>query len=113
MNIVFMWIVYIFLFLFFAMIVVFNVARVIYFIKCIRVKRCSKDSCHFKIFCDKYHEKLTEEDIERIQKMLDRYGELEEERKAKQRREQEQAEQEKREKEEKNQGKSKKKRWLK
>jgi len=65
------------MFLFVAMIVVFNVARVVYWIKCFKIKDCSKRSCRFKVFCYKYYESYTEEDIARIMKMLEENAELE------------------------------------
>lgn len=71
MDIIVHWLMAIFLILFFAMIVVFNVARVFYWIKCFKIKECSKRSCHFKNFCYKYYIEYTEEEIARMRKMID------------------------------------------
>lgn len=71
MSIILHWIMCIFLILFFAMIAVFNVARFIYWIKCFKLKDCCKRSCRFKIFCYKYYEKYSEEEIARLRKMID------------------------------------------
>lgn len=71
MNIILYWFTHIFMFLFIASIVIFNVARVIYWIKCFKLKECSKRSCLFKDFCYKYYMEYTDEEIERVQKMID------------------------------------------
>lgn len=65
------WIVNIFMFFFVMMIVVFNVARVVYLIKCFKVKNCSDRHCQFKLFCHKYDEVYTDEEIARILRMLE------------------------------------------
>ncbi len=64
----------IFLILFITMIVVFNVARFVYWLKCIKIKECSNRKCRFKIFCYKYCVKYTEEEIERLRKMIEESG---------------------------------------
>lgn len=61
----------IFMILFVGSIVVFNVARLVYFIKCFKKETCSNRKCNFNIFCYKYQEVYTKEEIERILKMLD------------------------------------------
>lgn len=66
MNMVAYWVVNIFMFFFILMIVVFNVARIVYFIKCFKVKDCSDRHCQFKMFCHKYDEVYTDEEIARI-----------------------------------------------
>ena len=71
MEMIFHLLICIFMFLFVAMIVVFNVARVVYWIKCIRIKDCSKRSCRFKTFCYKYYESYSKEEIARLQKFLE------------------------------------------
>lgn len=71
MNIIYQWLVAIFMVCFVGMIVVFNVARLVYWIKCFKIKDCCKRSCRFKVFCYKYYECYTEEDKERFRKMLD------------------------------------------
>lgn len=74
LDLIFTWIVYIFLFFFFLSIVVFNVARLVYWIKCFKIEDCCKKSCRFKMFCYKYYEEYTKEDIERLRKMLAESG---------------------------------------
>ncbi len=64
----------IFLILFFTMIIVFNVARFVYWIKCIKIKECSNRKCRFNVFCYKYYEKYTEEEIARLRKMIAESG---------------------------------------
>ncbi len=66
MNMVAYWVVNIFMVFFILMIVVFNVARIVYFIKCFKVKDCSDRHCQFKMFCHKYDEVYTDEEIARI-----------------------------------------------
>ena len=60
------WVVNIFMVFFILMIVVFNVARIVYFIKCFKVKDCSDRHCQFKMFCHKCDEVYTDEEIARI-----------------------------------------------
>lgn len=74
MDIIVHWSVVIFMILFIAMIVVFNVARFLYWIKCRKIKDCSDRSCRFKIFCYKYYEVYTEEEIKRLRKMIAESG---------------------------------------
>lgn len=71
MNEILQWIYTIFLVFLAIIIIVFNIARVVYFFKCFKIKDCSNSNCHFKEFCDKYHEVLTEEEKESIRKILE------------------------------------------
>ncbi len=71
MDIIIKWFTIIFLVVFVLSIIVFNIARLFYWIKCFKIKDCSKRDCPFQIFCYKYEEVYTEEDIERITKMLE------------------------------------------
>ena len=71
MDIILEWFTIIFLAVFVASIVVFNLARLFYGIKCFKVEDCSHRDCPFRIFCYKYVEAYTDEDIERIMKMLE------------------------------------------
>lgn len=71
MDIILKWFTIIFLAVFFLSIIVFNVARVFYWIKCFKIEDCSRRDCPFHIFCYKYEEVYTQEDIERITKMLE------------------------------------------
>jgi len=48
-----------------------NVVRFYYFIKCIKVKRCSNRKCRFNQYCYKYQEVLTEEEVDELNKMID------------------------------------------
>lgn len=68
------WLVVIFLILFFAMIIVYNLAWLYYKIKCFKIKDCCNRKCNFKIFCYKYYEKYTDEEIARMRKFLEESG---------------------------------------
>ncbi|MDE7202442.1 MAG: hypothetical protein K2O91_11210 [Lachnospiraceae bacterium] len=71
MNEIFQWIYNVFLVLYAIIIIVFNIARVVYFFKCFKIKDCSNQNCHFKEFCDKYHEVLMEDEKDLIRKILE------------------------------------------
>ncbi|MDE6389736.1 MAG: hypothetical protein K2L82_18325 [Lachnospiraceae bacterium] len=44
-----------------------------YLVKCFRVKKCYKRNCRYKTHCRRYVDILTDEDRERIQKLIDRF----------------------------------------
>lgn len=71
MNEILQWIYTFFLFGFMAIMIVFNIAHAIYWIKCFKVKTCSKQNCRFKGFCNKYEPVWTDEDIERLEKLIE------------------------------------------
>ena len=51
---------------------VFNIAHMYYLIKCFKVKGCSKRACHFKGFCGKYDEAITEAEAERLLMLIEK-----------------------------------------
>lgn len=61
------------LFCFFVICVIWNIARFIYFIKCFKIKKCSNRNCKMNFCCDKYKEVITDEEIERLIKMIDEW----------------------------------------
>lgn len=44
---------------------------ILYLLKCFRVKKCYDRNCRYKTHCNKYRDVLTDEDRERIQKLID------------------------------------------
>ena len=56
-----------------AAIVISNLMHVWYRVKCIRVKKCSNRQCRYRSHCPKYRDKLTGEDKQRIEKLLDQF----------------------------------------
>lgn len=52
-------------------IVVGNLINLWYWIKCFRKTKCSNRKCRYKAYCNKYKEVITQEDRERIQKLID------------------------------------------
>lgn len=50
--------------------ITFNIACIIYFVKCFRIKQCSNKSCYYKGFCEKYRTVWTKENKERINKLI-------------------------------------------
>lgn len=65
------WILVIFFIAFVIVMIIFNIAQVIYFIKCFKVRECSNKTCHFREFCGKYRTIRTEEDIKRIRMLIE------------------------------------------
>lgn len=57
--------------LFSGYIVIWNIARIIYFFKCSRVKKCSDKRCFLKDTCDKYAPVWTKEDMEKLYELID------------------------------------------
>ncbi len=47
------------------------VVRLYYFIKCIKVKKCSNRKCRFNQYCYKYQEVLTKEEVDELNRMID------------------------------------------
>lgn len=58
-------------FCFYVYCAIWNIPRFVYFLKCFKIKKCSNRECKFNSFCDKYKKILTEEEFERLLKMLD------------------------------------------
>ncbi|MDE6910515.1 MAG: hypothetical protein K2P44_08630 [Lachnospiraceae bacterium] len=56
--------------LFWTIIVVGNIIRLIIRIKCFKIKECHKDDCRVCRYCKKYYCVITEEDRERLRKWL-------------------------------------------
>ena len=71
MYIFFEWLFIIFFVGFIAVTIAFNTAHAMYFIKCFKIKKCSNKNCHFKEFCDKYEDVWMQEDIEKINKLIE------------------------------------------
>lgn len=57
--------------LFAVAVVIGNIIRVWYFIKCIGVKDCNNKECRYKGYCSRYKETITEEEIERLKNLID------------------------------------------
>ncbi|GFI62341.1 hypothetical protein IMSAG049_01523 [Clostridiales bacterium] len=55
--------------------VVWNIKRFIYFIKCFKIKKCSNKNCKFNSYCNKYKTTLTKEEIEQLQNLIDQLDE--------------------------------------
>ena len=62
--------------LIFAYIIVWDIAKIVYFFKCAGVKKCSNKRCLAKDTCQKYEHVWTEEDMERLYKLIDGLDEL-------------------------------------
>ena len=62
--------------LIFAYIIVWDIAKIVYFFKCAGVKKCSNKRCLAKDTCQKYAPVWTEEDMERLYKQIDGLDEL-------------------------------------
>lgn len=62
--------------LIFACIIVWDIARIVYFIKCAGVKKCSDKKCFAKDTCRKYAPVWTKEDIEELYRLIDGLDEL-------------------------------------
>ena len=74
------WILNIALLLFFAVLIVGNVIKLIIWIGCFRKKECDNQNCYLKCFCSKYQETITQEDLDYIDELLnERRKELERE----------------------------------
>lgn len=54
-------------------IVIGNFIRCWYYIKCFKIKKCSDKQCRYNAYCHKYVEVLTQEDKERLQKLIDQF----------------------------------------
>ncbi|MCM1217827.1 MAG: hypothetical protein NC548_25325 [Lachnospiraceae bacterium] len=50
--------------------IVFNTARIIYGIRCFKVKKCSDRTCRFKKFCRVYEKAFTEDEVRELQRMI-------------------------------------------
>ncbi len=50
---------------------IWNITRFSYFIKCLKIKKCSDSTCKFNSSCTKYREELMEEDTERLLKLIE------------------------------------------
>lgn len=58
-------------FLYFILITVrFNIIHFICFIKCFRIGECANRKCYFRDYCNKYVDIPTEEEFDRIEKLL-------------------------------------------
>ena len=62
--------------LIFAYIIVWDIAKIVYFFKCAGVKKCSNKRCLAKDTCQKYAPVWTEEDMERLYNLIDGLEEL-------------------------------------
>ncbi|MDE7322501.1 MAG: hypothetical protein K2N73_07155 [Lachnospiraceae bacterium] len=56
--------------LFWGVIIVGNIIRLIIWIKCFKIKECNNDDCRICKYCKKYHYILTEEEKEKLRQML-------------------------------------------
>lgn len=57
------------------LIVIFSVTRFIQWISCFKVKECSKRKCCFNICCHKYKEICTEEELDKLSYLIEKYRE--------------------------------------
>lgn len=57
--------------LFAVVVVIGNIVRVWYFIKCIGVKDCNNKECRYKGYCYRYKEVITEAEIESLKNLID------------------------------------------
>lgn len=73
MNGILQWMFIILLIGFMAITVAFNIAHVVYWIKCFKVKDCSKENCRFKEYCNKYEPVWTDEDIEKLEQLISEF----------------------------------------
>lgn len=73
MNEILQWIYILFLIGFMAFTIIFNIAHAIYWIKCFKVKTCLKQNCKFKEYCNKYESAWTDEDIERLEELIEEF----------------------------------------
>lgn len=70
MNEIWKWVGFAGIVIFLATIFVGNLFLVCYLIKCGRVKKCYNTHCKYKTFCHKYEDKITKEDIDRLQELI-------------------------------------------
>ncbi|MCM1122369.1 MAG: hypothetical protein NC416_07290 [Eubacterium sp.] len=56
-----------------AAIVIGNLVHGWYRIKCFKVKKCSDRQCRYRLHCPKYKDRLTEEDKDKIEKLIDQF----------------------------------------
>ena len=52
--------------------VIGNIIRIVYFIKCIKIKKCSDRNCRVNEYCPKYKFIWTDADIKEMQELTDR-----------------------------------------
>lgn len=57
--------------LFAVVVVIGNIVRVWYCIKCIGIKDCNNQECRYKGYCSRYKEVITEEEIESLKNLID------------------------------------------
>ena len=60
------------LILFTIIIVLGNIIRLWYFVKCLGVKSCNKRKCKYKEYCFRYYDVLTDEDVKELLKLLEK-----------------------------------------
>lgn len=60
-----------FLILFLLFLIVGNIIRLIYFVKCIRIKKCSNRTCMVKEYCPKHETIWTDKYIEHLEKIIE------------------------------------------
>ncbi len=70
MNTVWDWLIAISTGMFILTIFVGNFIRIWYWIKCRKIKTCKNKQCRARNYCHKYVEVLTEEDIKRLQELI-------------------------------------------
>lgn len=47
-----------------------NIVRLVMWTKCFKIKECNNRKCSIRNMCHKYHEKITEEDRQRIMHII-------------------------------------------
>lgn len=65
------WFTYAWLVLFLGYSIFWHISRLIYFFKCIKIRKCFKKECRNKKWCDKHCLKWTKEDIDKLQDLIE------------------------------------------
>ncbi len=73
---IFEWITGILFFSFFIFIIIWNFIRLFFSIKCMKIKRCSDETCFFRIDCPKYIHPFPTKDLELFKQLLEQSKEM-------------------------------------
>lgn len=64
---------HIILILFTIIILIGNIIRLWYFVKCLKIKKCNNRKCKYKNNCFKYQDIITDEEKEELLRLLDEF----------------------------------------
>lgn len=64
---------FIIIFLYLIMVILYGIVFLWHFIKCIGMKKCSNRSCKFHDYCFRYEDQITDEEIEILLNLLNKY----------------------------------------